>query len=274
MANREVVALNESTPQLEAAQSGDTYLFPRAQINEGKITFQGASADTAAADIAAMGYTAVEGLILTGQGSTGDVTIKNDADARVFYVPTGTQNVTFDGVITATSAELTTPVLGTVTSGVISACTSSGMVMVAPVLGTPASGVLTNMTGTSVELAAMIAGNTTAVTATVGGGTTGLIPATAEHVTVTSDTATKQISLPAAVAGKRIRITQSGAENVELISVVAGDKVNNVTVGATNEALLVKTSLYTLEYDGTDNWVMQGLTNLGAVETPVVPDAL
>ena len=42
-----------------------------------------ATADTAAGDAASMGYTASEGLILTGQGSTNDVTIKNDADADV-----------------------------------------------------------------------------------------------------------------------------------------------------------------------------------------------
>jgi hypothetical protein len=48
-----------------------------------------------------MGYTAAEGLILTGQGSTNDVTIKNDADADVLEIPTGTTNVTVVGSITA-----------------------------------------------------------------------------------------------------------------------------------------------------------------------------
>ena len=56
-----------------------------------------ATTDTAAADNAAMGYTAAEGLILTGQGSTNDVTIKNDADADVIEIPTGTTNVTVAG---------------------------------------------------------------------------------------------------------------------------------------------------------------------------------
>jgi len=55
--------------------------------------------DTAAADAAAIGYSAGEGLILTGQGSTNDVTLKNDADGEVFGVPTGTVGVTFKGVI-------------------------------------------------------------------------------------------------------------------------------------------------------------------------------
>ena len=57
--------------------------------------------DTAAGDNAAIGYTAAEGLILTGQGSTNDVTIKNDADADVLEIPTGTTNVTVVGNFTA-----------------------------------------------------------------------------------------------------------------------------------------------------------------------------
>jgi len=60
-----------------------------------------ATTDTAAGDNAAVGYTAAEGLILTGQGSTNDVTIKNDADADVLEIPTGTTNVTVVGNMTA-----------------------------------------------------------------------------------------------------------------------------------------------------------------------------
>ena len=59
----------------------------------------GATGDTAADDNAAIGYTAAEGLILTGQGSTNDVTIKNDADADVIEIPTGTTNVTVAGTL-------------------------------------------------------------------------------------------------------------------------------------------------------------------------------
>jgi hypothetical protein len=50
-----------------------------------------------------------------------------------------------------------------------------------------------------------------AVTATVGGGTTGLIPAGASFVTVTSDNADKQISLPAAT------LTKLGAAEAALV---------------------------------------------------------
>ena len=45
------------------------------------------SGDTASGDAAAIGYTAAEGIIVTGQGSTSDVTIKNDADGTVLTVP-------------------------------------------------------------------------------------------------------------------------------------------------------------------------------------------
>ena len=60
-----------------------------------------ADGDTAAADNAAMGYTSAEGLILTGQGSSTDVTIKNDADATVFSIATGTTTGTFAGTVLA-----------------------------------------------------------------------------------------------------------------------------------------------------------------------------
>ena len=65
-----------------------------------------ATTDTAAGDNAAIGYTAAEGLILTGQGSTNDVTIKNDADTIVMRVPTGTDDVVFADNVTI-SGDLT-----------------------------------------------------------------------------------------------------------------------------------------------------------------------
>ena len=69
-----------------------------------------ATGDTSSGDNAAIGYTAAEGLILTGQGSTNDVTIKNDADAAVLQVPTGTTNATIAG---------TFGVAGDATNGVV-----------------------------------------------------------------------------------------------------------------------------------------------------------
>ena len=62
-----------------------------------------ASTDTAAGDDAAMGWTASEGLILTGQGSTSDVTIKNDADSPVLTIATGTTSIDIVGSLTAST---------------------------------------------------------------------------------------------------------------------------------------------------------------------------
>ena len=64
----------------------------------GKLTVAG---DTASSDAAAIGYTASEGIIITGQGSTSDVTIKNDDDTTVFSIATGTTNSTFAGSVSS-----------------------------------------------------------------------------------------------------------------------------------------------------------------------------
>jgi len=64
----------------------------------GNVTATGTvepAGDTAAGDNAAIGFTAAEGLILTGQGSTNDVTIKNDDDTEVMGVATGATVVDF-----------------------------------------------------------------------------------------------------------------------------------------------------------------------------------
>jgi len=83
-----------------------------------------ADGDTAASDNAAIGYTATEGLILTGQGSTSDVTIKNDADATVISIPTGTTNVGIG--TTAPDRELTVGGVANARIGILSNDNSVG----------------------------------------------------------------------------------------------------------------------------------------------------
>jgi len=86
---------------LNADGSGNDIKFQSNAVEKGSLTDGGVwigstfepTGDTAASDNAAIGYTAAEGLILTGQGSTNDVTIKNDADATVLEVATGTKNL-------------------------------------------------------------------------------------------------------------------------------------------------------------------------------------
>ena len=62
-----------------------------------------ATGDTSAGDNAAIGFTSTEGLILTGQGSTSDIAIKNDADSLVASVATGTTVMNFASTPTAGS---------------------------------------------------------------------------------------------------------------------------------------------------------------------------
>lgn len=106
------------------------------------------------------------------------------------------------------------------------------------------------------------------VTATADGLTTGLIltPSTSGPiVTVTSDSASKKISLPAGTLGDRITLA-IGATGCELIAVTAADKVNNVTVGATNQLALLASTVYVCTYVSTNNWVVlgNGITTRGA----------
>ena len=102
----EVVAYDSfSIGDVVPASSGGT--FSGAITSNGDITATGtlfAQGDTAAGDDAAIGYTAAEGLILTGQGSTNDVTIKNDADTAVIQIPTGGTTTTFAGDVSILGA--------------------------------------------------------------------------------------------------------------------------------------------------------------------------
>jgi hypothetical protein len=82
--------------------------------------------DTAAGDNAAIGYTSVLGLILTGEGSTNDVTIVNDADTTVMGVATGTTTVNFAGQVTGTG--FTGTLDGILGSGAAAAATVTTLV--------------------------------------------------------------------------------------------------------------------------------------------------
>lgn len=118
--------------------------------------------------------TGITGTLAAANGGTGVTSLgagiatflntPSSANLRIAVTDeTGTGSLVF-----ATSPTFVTPVLGTVSSGNISACTSTGMVMVAPVLGTPASGVLTNCTGsptfTDVKYSSLLATLTAAPT--------------------------------------------------------------------------------------------------------------
>ena len=121
-----------------------------AQTFTGDVTASGGTflptGDTSAGDAAAMGYAAADGLVLTGQGSTSDVTIKNDADATVMSIPTGTTGVTFSGSVTATGASV-----GALARGAIQVGNSSG---VAAAVAKGSAGTVLTSDGTDISWAA------------------------------------------------------------------------------------------------------------------------
>ena len=94
----------------------------------------------------------------------------------------------------------------------------------------------------------------------------------AEFVIITSTDAAHWAYLPAAVPGKVLMLFVP-AVGCELRSAVAADDLNDVLVGATNQAALVADTLYTLRYT-PGNWVMTGLDDNGVVVAPVVPDSI
>ena len=82
---------------------------------------------------------------------------------------------------TLTTPTMTAPVLGTVTSGNISACTSTSMVMVTPVLGTVTSGNISACTSTSMVMVTPVLGVASATSLV-----SGLIANTAVATTIAS----------------------------------------------------------------------------------------
>jgi len=114
---------------------------------------------------------------------------------------------------TSTSMVLTTPILGTPTSGNLSNCTSTSMVLTTPILGTPTSGNLSNCTSTSMVLTTPVLGAATGTSLSVTGNivisgtgklgyTTGsggtVTQATSKATGVTLNESTGQITLNAA----------------------------------------------------------------------------
>jgi len=138
-----------------------------------------ATTDTAAGDNAAIGYTSGEGLILTGQGSTSDVTIKNDADADVLSIATGTTILTVSddvNVVGRATGTVTTDNDGNFDLQVSNQwkCTPSGnftLTFSNPAVGQSGSVMLINSGGHTVSAHASVAINATTLTALTTAGT-------------------------------------------------------------------------------------------------------
>lgn len=112
-----------------------------------------------------------------------------------------------------------------------------------------------------------------AVTATADGLTTGLIPADADFVSITSAAADNIATLPAASIGKVIT-GWVGANGCELRTpATSGATINDVDSDGTNEAAIPATTLFRLTCVTATGWILEGLTELGADIAAIVPDA-
>lgn len=110
------------------------------------------------------------------------------------------------------------------------------------------------------------------VTATADGLTTGIVTATARHITITSASADNIVTLPASVVGKQIT-GYVGANGCELRTTASsGIKINGVDSDGTNEAAIPDTTLIKLTCVASDEWILEAITELGAVVTAIIPD--
>lgn len=109
---------------------------------------------------------------------------------------------------------------------------------------------------------------TEAVTATVDGLTTGIISATARHVTITSSVSTKIVTLPASVVGKTITGYES-TNGFQLQTTASSNiKINNVDCDGTNSFNVPGNTFFKATCVGASDWVVELFTiagNRGAV---------
>lgn len=115
-----------------------------------------------------------------------------------------------------------------------------------------------------------------AIVATADGLTTGLITDEDTFVIATNGgSADNIITLPLATSetrGRRIAIYASGG-NVELRTPASSNQtINNVDSDGSQEALLTSGNFYYAIQTLDTGWILTGYTNLGAVQTAIVPD--
>ena len=156
-----------------------------------------------------------------------------------------------------TSPTLVTPVLGTVTSGNISACTSTSMVMVTPILGTPTSGTLSNCTGlpltTGVTGALPVANGGTGASATVQSlSGPGAVNITSLATAFTSTAAGNALTLADGAQGQLktvIYVAEAAGGDTGVLTPANLGSATTITFNAVGDSV-------TLQFAGTDWWVV------------------
>jgi hypothetical protein len=114
-----------------------------------------------------------------------------------------------------------------------------------------------------------------ALTATADGTGTGAMSGATSHAVVTSAAAGNQVSLPASSAALigKVFTLWVGANGFELITPAGSNAtINNVDSDGTNQADIPANTLSRLTLVAANTWILENLTNLGAVTTAIIPD--
>lgn len=113
------------------------------------------------------------------------------------------------------------------------------------------------------------------ITATSDGTGTGALSGNAFHAIVTSSGATQQVSLPAssdALIGKSFTIWV-GSNGFEMITPASSNAtINNVDSDGTNQADIPANTMSRVTLAAANKWLLENLTQLGAVTTAIIPD--
>ena len=210
----------KGTLNVDEAVTLDTTLDVVGTITASTLNADG---DTAAGAAAAIGYTAVEGIIITGQGSTNDVTIKNDADADVLTIATGTTNVDVVGSLTSstlnvdgdTAAGAAAAIGYTAAEGII--ITGQGSTNDVTIKNDADADVLTIATGTTnVDVVGSLTASTLNVDGDTAAGATAAIGyAAADGIVITGQGSTNDVTIKND-ADQNVLVVPTGTQNVEL----------------------------------------------------------
>jgi hypothetical protein len=242
-----LITTTQEITSLTIALNGATALY-------GGVTFLGAGAATAIRFYQPTNsWYQINADAVYGTNVQAFLAVPSSANLRAAMTDeTGTGLLVFN-----TSPTFVTPILGTVTSGNISACTSTSMVMVSPILGTPTSGTLTSCTGlpltTGVTGALPVANGGTGASGTVQAlSGAGAVNITSLATAFTSTATGNALTLADGAQGQLktiIYVAEAAGGDTGVLTPTNLGSGTTITFNAVGDSV-------TLQFAGTDWWVV------------------